>query len=343
MNQITTIAIDVGKRTFQVGGENARGEEQWQERFTTREEFVRFLATLQPPLHVVMEVGLGAQAWARELQSRGLRVSLLPAAAVAKHRSGPKNDRNDVRAILRAARDVSIHPVPIKSAEQLAMQALHRARAGWIRRRTALANQMRGLLTEHAMVFAQGERALRRGLESVLADPSVPIPARLLDLLQLLRAEWEHLAEQLNTMDAELIRLARADPVARRVDTIRGIGPIGASALACKGLDPTRYANGRQFSASFGIVPDQHSSSDRYRLGRMSRRGDRYVRSLLICGAHAVIRALPRRTQDDSQETRRLRRWVARCGAKGAAIRLANHNLREVYALLTHNEDHHMI
>ena len=342
MNQITTIAIDVGKHTFQVGGENALGEEQWQERYTTREAFVRYLATLPPSLHVVMEVGLGSQAWARQLQSRGLRVSLLPAAAVAQHRSGPKNDRNDVRAILRAARDISIHSVPIKSAEQLAMQALHRARAGWIRRRTALANQMRGLLTEHGVVFAQGECALRRGLEQTFADASVPIPARLVDLLRLLRAEWEHLAEQLNTMDAELIRLAHADPVARRLDTIRGIGPIGASALACKGLDLARYANGRQFAASFGVVPEQHSSSDRYCLGRMSRRGDRYVRSLLICGAQAVIRALPRRTHDDSQETRRLRRWYARCGAKGAAVRLANHNLREAYALLTRGEDHCM-
>ncbi|MGA9422863.1 MAG: IS110 family transposase [Rhodanobacteraceae bacterium] len=339
MNQITTIAIDLAKQVFQVAAENARGEEQWQQRLRSREAFISFIDSLQPPLTVGLEAGLGTQAWARELSARGLEVRVLPAQRVADHRSGPKNDANDARAILRALRDRSIHPVPIKSVEQLTLQALHRVRAGWIRRRSAVGNQMRGLLIEHGVVMAQGNAALVRGLNTVLADAGVPIPDRLRELLAQLWGEWEGLGERIDAMDGEFKTLARQHPDARRLLGIPGIGPMSATAMVCKGLDPERFANARQFAAYFGLVPKQHSSGSRQRLGRMSRHGDRYLCSLMINGAHALIRT----TRADAHDaaSRRIRRWQQRHGAKGAAVRLANHNLRVIWALLHQRTDYH--
>ena len=338
MNEITTIAIDLAKRVFQVAAENASGEEVWNQRLRSREAMHAFIGQLEPPLVVGLEAGLGAQAWARALAARGLEVRVLPAQRVAEHRSGAKNDRNDARAILRALHDRSIHPVPVKTVEQLTMQALHRARSGWQRRHTAIGNQIRGLLLEHGVCMAKGEAALQRSFAQVLPDASVPIPDRLRDLIAELAGEWQGLAERLQAMDRELEQLARRDPLARRVDTIPGVGTLTATAMACKGLEPRRFGSARDFAAYFGVVPDQHSSGAKVRLSGMSRRGDRYLRSLLISGAHSVIR----QTRSDSTAPDRLRilRWKQRHGNKGAAVRLANHNLRVIYALLRDQVDH---
>src|SRR5690606_29297564 len=154
----------------------------YEQRFKSREAFRAFLSTLPVAVTVLMETGPGAQAWARLLQAQGNRVCILPAQRVTEHRSGAKNDRNDSHAILRAGRDRSIAAVPVKSAAALAMQALHRARQGYVRRRTALSNQMRGLLLEQGIVLAQGETAFSRGVPHILEDASQPLP----DLLRAL-------------------------------------------------------------------------------------------------------------------------------------------------------------
>lgn len=340
MSKITTMAIDLAKHVFQVAAEDAQGEEQWQRRLTSREAFSGFIETLEPPLLVGLEAGLGAQAWARRLSARGIEVRVLPAQRVAEHRSGAKNDRNDARAILRALRDRSIHAVPVKTVEQLSMQALHRARAGWVRRKTAVSNQMRGLLLEHGVVVAQGDVALQRGLAHALGmTPPLPLPDRLRDLLAELAGEWEGLGARIERLTGDLGLLARDDALARRLATIPGVGPLIATAMVCKGLDPARFANARQFAAYFGLVPDQHSSGSRVHLGHMSRRGDRYLRSLLINGAHAVLRT----TRHDAidPDRRRLLHWMERHGRKGAAVRLANHNLRVIWALMQRQADYH--
>lgn len=332
MDKITTIAIDLSKRDFQVVTEGRNGAEISSPRFRSRDTFAAYVETLTPPLRVGMESGPGAQAWARALQARGLEVRILPAQRVAEHRSGAKNDRNDARAILRALRDRSIHPVPIKTPEQLAMQALHRARSGWVGRRTALSNQIRGLLLDHAVAIAQGDAALERALTDVLGSNRLAIPERLREIVAWLEVEWRQQGERIEMVTGELKRLVREDPVARLLDTIDGIGPITATALACKGIDPGRYRNSRLFAASFGVVPEQHSTAGKTRLGRMSRRGDSYIRMLLIQGAHAALRVV--RAEAKDPYSRRLRRWREVRGSKGAAVRLANHNLRVVWVLL---------
>jgi transposase len=332
MKNVTAIAIDLAKTVFQVAGESARGEVILSERLKSRQAMHRFVQTLEPPLTVAIETGPGAQAWAREIQARGIEVKILPAQHTAAHRSGNKNDANDALSILRALHDVSVHPVPVKTPEQLAMQALHRARQGWRRRRTAISNQVRGVLLEQGVVIARGDPALVRAVDRALEDATLPIPDRLRALVAELMGEWRGLGERMAAIDGELAVLSRTDPVASHLRQVRGIGPVISTAMACKSLNPDRFANGRQFAAYFGITPSQHSSGNTIRLGRMSRRGDTYLRSALIEGAHAVIRQIRRDATDPY--SRRVQRWVQRCGRKGAAVRLANHNLRVVWLML---------
>jgi transposase len=332
----STIAVDLAKRVFQIAGEDALGQVLHEERIKSREAFQAFLHHLPPTVTVLVETGPGAQAWARQLQAQGNRVRILPAQHVADHRSGPKNDRNDALAILRAGRDSRISAVPVKSPAAMAMQALHRTRQGYVRRRTAVANQMRGLLLEHGIAMAQGEVSIRQRVPRVLEDASEPLPDLLRELIAELFSEWEQLGERVNRLTGRLDRAAKDDETARRLMTIRGVGPIIATALLAKQTEPERFRNARMFAAYFGLVPQQNSSGEKVRLGRMSKHGDAYVRSLTLQGAHAVLQKL----QPDSQQPddRRLQRWMSRLGRKEAAIRLANRNLRIMWALLQNDQ-----
>jgi transposase len=332
------LAIDLAKNVFQLGGEDARGAVVFEERIKSRESFRVFLRDLDPQVRVLMESGPGAQAWARELQGRGVRVRILPAQRVAEHRSGAKNDRNDCRAILRAGRDVSIEAVVVKSPQALAMQALHRVRSGYLRRRTAITNQIRGLMLEHGIAAPRGAGALATRVPRILEDAAQPLPDLLRELIAELWAEVAHLSARIESLSARLEAAAREDSGARRLMSIPGIGPITSTALVAKEVRPEKFPNARQFAAYFGLVPDQHSSGQRVRLGRMSKRGDGYIRSLVIQGAHTVLQHLRDDRQDD--DSRRLRRWKERHGVKGAAVRLANRNLRIVWALLRHEAEY---
>lgn len=328
----TTVAVDLAKRVFQVAGEDALGQVIYEDRIKSREAFQTFLRKLPTNVMVLVETGPGAQAWARLLQTQGNPVRILPAQHVATHRSGPKNDRNDALAILRAGRDVNILAVPVKSTAALAMQALHRARQGYVRRRTAMGNQMRGLLLEQGVVMAQGEAAINRVIPQVLEDASQPLPDLLRELIAELLGEWSQLGERINVLTGRLEVAARDDETAKRLMTVRGIGPIIATALLAKQTEPERFANARQFAAYFGAVPKQHSSGEKTRLGKMSKKGDAYLRSLAIQGAHAVLRQV--RSDSEQPDDKRLLRWVSRLGRKEAAVRLANRNLRIIWVLL---------
>lgn len=332
VTQCSTFSVDLAKSVFQVAGEDSAGRMHYEARLRSREAFATFLRALPKGVEVLMETGPGAQAWAREAQSLGLRVRLLPPQRVAEHRSGAKNDRRDAHALLRAGRDTSIFAVPVKSAETLALQALHRVRSGYIRRRTAIGNQVRGLLMEQGIAMPKGDTALAQRAGRVIEDASQPVPYELRELVADLLAEWNNLGQRIEAQSARLTRMAQAHEVARRLMTVRGIGPISASAVVVKERDPNRFPNARQFAAYFGAVPNQHSSGERIRLGKMSKRGDGYVRSLFIQGAQAVLQQVrPDSTAPDDQ---RLLRWLQRHGRKGAAVRLANRNLRIAWVLL---------
>lgn len=334
--EMTTVAIDLAKNVFQVAGENQAGEVIFEKRFRSRQQFWTFLHALEPGIEVLMEAGPGAQSWARILLDRGLAVKIFPARRVAEHRSGSKNDRKDCLAILRAGRDRSIKPVPIKSVEALAFQALHRVRSGYQRRRTAISNQIRGLLTEHGVVIAKGHAALRSRVDRILEDTTVPFPDVLRELIAELWAEWHTLSDRLARVTAQIEQAVASNNTARRLMTIRGFGPIISSALVCKETATDRFSNGRNFAAYFGTVPKQNSTGERVRMGRMSRQGDAYIRTLAIQGAQAVLQKV--RADAEDRDSQRLLRWKRRHGTKGAAVRLANRNLRIAWALLKDEE-----
>lgn len=336
LSACTTVAVDLAKQVFQVAGEDAFGEVRYEKRIKSREAFYTFLRQLSPRVVVLVETGPGAQAWARQLQGQGNQARILPAKLVATHRSGAKNDRNDALAILRAGRDKTIGAVPIKSAAALAMQALHRIRQGHIRRRTAMGNQMRGLLLEHGVALALGDAVIERTLPRVLEDATQPLPDMLRELLDEMLSEWRQQGERIRVLTGRLEAAASQDEVAKRLMTIRGVGPIIATAMLAKQTEPERFANARKFAAYFGMVPDQHSSGEAVRLGKMTKRGDGYLRSLMIQGAHAVLQQL--RPDSQQPDDRRLLGWLSRLGRKEAAVRLANRNLRIVWVLLQNEQ-----
>lgn len=334
--EMMTVAIDLAKNVFQVAGENRAGEVVFEKRLGSREQFWAFLRGLEPSTEVLMEAGPGAQSWARMLLERGLAVRIFPARRVAEHRSGSKNDRKDCLAILRAGRDSSIEPVPIKSVEALAFQALHRVRSGYQRRRTAIGNQIRGLLLEHGVAMAKGPAALRAKVDRVLEDATVPIPDLLRELIAELWAEWQALSARIDAVTDRIKQSVTSNTTAQRLMTIRGFGPILSSALVCKEATTDCFANGRCFAAYFGVVPKQKSSGEKVRLGKMTREGDAYIRTLAIQGAQSVLQRVPADAED--RDNRRLLRWRQRHGTKGAAVRLANRNLRIAWALLRDEE-----
>lgn len=337
MNKLTPtyvrLAVDLAKQVFQVAGEDASGRVVYEERVKSRAAFTKLLEGLDPKVEVLLETGPGAQAWARLIQGVGAKVRILPAQRVAEHRSGAKNDRNDCLAILRAGRDEMLHDVPVKSIEALGMQAQHRIRTGYIRRQTFISNQLRGLLMEHGIAVSKSNAALSLWVGRIQTDTSYPIPPMLRELIAYLWAEWGHLAQRRERIDKQLEQTAKSDELARRLMTIRGFGPIMVTALIAKQSQPERFPNARQFAAYFGLVPDQHSSGSKVRLGRMTRRGDAYIRSLAVTGAQSVLHHV----KADATETddKRLQRWCRQHGKKGAAIRLANRNLRIAWVVMT--------
>ena len=339
MAEVRMLAINLAKDVFQLAGENDRFEILFEARLKSRQAFRDFLYTLKAPVVVLMETGPGAPAWARELRGRGIDVRVLPAQRVEEHRSGAKNDCSDCLAILLAGRDRSIHPVPVKSVECLAIQASHRVRSGYLSRRTSISNQIRGLLTEHGVVFGRGDAALARGLDRVLEDVTQPIPDCLRELRAELLAEHDMLCQRMEKLDAERSRIAKQEPLSRRLMTVPDVGPIIATALLCKEIDPTQFPNARMFAAYFGVVPDQRSGGNRVCTTGMSKRGDGYIRSLLINGAHSALQRVD--AKSDGPHPARLHRWEERLGKRSAAVRLANRNLRIMYALMKNGGSYH--
>lgn len=336
--EASELAVDLAKHVFEVVGADRHGHELWHRHIASRQAFERLMDQLSAPMCVGMETGPGAQAWARRLEAKGFTVKILPANSVKAHGHRMKNDLNDARAILRAMHDRDIHPVPVKTVEQLALQAQHRVRANWVSHRTAVRNQLRGLLLEHGWAVGRGAAALERLADKVLCGECV-VPEVLRLLVEELVGEWHALSARIDKITVRLEALARQDETAKRLCTIPGVGPIIATAIVAKGLDPARFKNSRLCAAYLGVVPEQHGTGGRVHLGKMSRRGDAYLRSLFLQGAHAVVQRVDPNATDGL--SCRIRRWRERHGVKGAAVRMVNHTIRVVWAMLRQGSDYH--
>lgn len=327
MKHVTRIGIDVAKHVFQLHGVDDRGHTVLRRRIS-RTQLCRFFAQLRPCLVGVEACG-SAHYWARTLTALGHDVRLIAPQFVAPYRKNDKNDGNDAEAICEAVGRPHMRFVPIKDVAQQAVLTVHRARQLLIAERTALVNQTRGLLAEYGLIVPVGVGALRRAWTTLLEASDVPALARdvFADLADRLRA----LDERIAAYDRRVDQLARQTEPAQRLMQVPGVGPVTATALVATVGNARTFRNGRQLAAWLGLVPRQHSSGGIRRLGRITKRGDVYLRTLLIHGARAVMRQLGRRTDATS-------RWVmalkVRRGFNKAVVALAAKQARILWALL---------
>ncbi|MDH3846070.1 MAG: IS110 family transposase [Myxococcales bacterium] len=335
--QGTTIAVDLAKSVFEIAVSHRPGKIAERHRLNRR-RFERFLA-LQAPATIVMEACGTAHYWGRRAQAGGHRVRLLPARDVARYVKGNKTDRSDVKGILEADRNEDVRPVPIKSVEQQALMSLHRMRSTWVATRTSRLNTLRGLLRELGITIPVGARRVVPAVWSLVSDAESGVPDTLRPVLAEAAREVTELEQRIHEVEAQLEALARKSPVIRRLRTIPGVGLLTATAVVASMGDLERFSTARHFSSSLGLTPRESSSGQIRRLGRITKRGDAYVRTLLIHGARSVLHHAKRRECPD-----RLRRWaLEREGALGhnkAAVALANKLARIVWAISVHEDDY---
>ena len=328
---ITTVGLDLAKNVFHIVGLDAQGHEQLKKRLS-RGQVLKFFANM-PACMVGMEACASSHYFGRKLRQLGHVVKLIPPQYVKGYRRGQKNDTNDARAIAEAARVPGMRTVTVKTVAQQDVQSLVRLREGTIQSRTALVNRVRGLLGEYGIVTPKGVTVLRRALPEVLADAGNGLSDPFRRWLERERRQLLELDAHLAELTAELTALSRQDDRLQRLQTAPGFGPIVASVFASVVGDGHQYRRGREASAALGLVPRQFSTGGKTVLLGISKRGDRYLRSLLIHGARAVVRAAKRK--DD-----RLSRWVNRLretrGMNKATVALANKLARIGWAILRH-------
>ena len=332
--KITRIGLDLAKAVFQVHGVDAQGKAvlHRQLRRNQMQDFFRNLA----PCLVGMEACASSHYWARTLMAMGHTVRLIAPQFVKPYVKGNKNDANDAEGICEAVGRPSMRFVPVKTIEQQDIQALHRIRSELVHQRTAKVNQIRGLLGEYGIIVAQRITALRRALPEILEDGENGLTGSFRKLLDGLREDLVNLDARITVQDQAIQELANAHADARRLLRLRGVGPVTATALVASLGDGRMFRRGREASAWVGVVPGQHSSGGKDKLLGISKRGDAYLRTLLIHGARAVIKTA--KGKDD-----RLSCWIQNlCSRRNkniAAVALANKTLRMAWAILTSGED----
>jgi transposase len=300
----------------------------------SRAKLLPFLGSL-PPCLVGMEACSGAHYWGRELGKLGHRIGIMAPKFVVAYRKSGKNDTNDAEAICEAVGRPGMRFVPVKSEEQQAILSLHRIRQGLVGERTALINQLRGLLSEFGLIMPKGRYSAQHDIPGILEDGDNGLPMLARRLLNDVYLRLRVLNEQILTYDRELYHLARASEPAKRLMTVPGIGEITATAILASVGDPKQFKNGRQFAAWLGLTPRQYTTGGKIRLGRITKKGDAYLRTLLIHGTRAVLSTIKDKDDRLSCWTRAL---IERRGYKRAAVALAARNARIVWALMVRGE-----
>ncbi len=332
----TTLGIDLAKDVFQVHGVNEQGKVVLRKRLK-RAQVTEFFVNL-PPCRIGMEACGSAHYWARKLQSYGHEVRLMAPQFVKPYVKANKNDVADAEAICEAVSRPNMRFVLIKTIDQQAVLALHRARQGFIKARTAQANQIRGLLAEFGIVIPQGRIHIAAKVPDLVEDITVELPLPFRTLIQRLVEHLKELDRQVGEIESQIKAWHRDSALSHKLAKVPGIGPITASALVATIGNAKCFENGRQMAAWLGLVPRQHSTGGRNVLLSISKRGDVYLRTLLIHGARSVLYAAQRKKQE-------LGGWlgglVKRRHANVAAVALANKNARIIWALLAHNCEFH--
>ena len=328
--KITTVGIDLAKNVFQVHGIDQHGKVALRKQLK-RDQVAAFFANL-PPCLIGMEACAGAHHWARKLQGMGHTVRLMAPQFVKPYVKTNKNDVADAEAICEAVARPNMRFVPIKNVEQQAVLALHRARQGLVKARTAQANQIRGLLGEFGFIVRQGIGALTGRVPEIIEDGANELPGAFRLLVQRLLEHLKHLDCQVRELEAQIQTWHRASEASCRLAQVPGIGPITASALVASVGQGQDFDSGRQVAAWLGLVPGQHSSGGKAKLLGISKRGDAYLRTLLIHGARSVIQSQARKAQCDGW----VQQVLKRRNKNVATVALANKNARIAWALLAH-------
>lgn len=331
--EIKVLGIDLAKQSFQVHGVNDKGVTVLRRNFS-REKLFELVVRLKPCL-IGMEACGGAHYFARKFKEYGHDARLMAPQFVKPYVKSNKSDALDAEAICEAVQRPTMRFVPIKALEQQDLQSLHRIRDMAIAHRTALVNQIRGLLAEYGVVLPQGISQIRNRLVEILDDPKNELTDKIREYLGELREHLRVSDERINSFNTKIHTISEQIDSCRRLKEISGIGPLTATALVATAGNAGVFKNGREMAAWIGLVPKQHSTGGKERLLGISKRGDTYLRKLLIQGAHATIRFASKK---DDPRSRWLMSLVNRRGKCVAAVALANKNARTAWALLSKGE-----
>lgn len=333
--KLTRIGVDLAKQVFQIHGVDSHEQVKCRKQLK-RGQMLDFFRQQEPCL-VAMEACGSSHYWARELRQLGHEVRLIAPQFVKPYVKSGKNDANDAEAICEAASRPTMRYVTVKSAEQQASQSVHRIRSRLIRARTALLNEIRGLLGEFGRVAARPGIASTRALLQQALDESDKLPGELNEMLLLLQDELQQQDRRVKQLDEMLQRQVAADERVQRLLKIEGVGPISATAIVASVGDARQFRSARQFAAWLGLVPSQHSSGGKERLGAISKKGDSYLRMLVIHGARAALNACKNKVDRRSEWVNQLQ---ARRNTNIATVALANKNARIIWAILSRGESY---
>lgn len=332
MSEITRVGADLAKRVIQVHAVNASGQ-RVTARALPRQKFLAWCAQLPAGCLVAMEASSSAHHWARKLIAMGLDARIIAAHLVAPYRlqgKSGKNDANDAAAICEAACRPQMRFIPVKSVEQQSMLCIHRLREGFKAERTACVNRIRGLLAEFGLVFAQRPAVLRQALPDAIEDASNELGGLARLALQRAWAQWQEIDAHMTWCDERIAAHRKANEQVRQAEQLIGVGAVTASAAIATVADFRQFKNGAQFGAWLGLTPRQNSSGGKNKLGAITKRGDTYLRTLLIQGAKSAVMTAHKR--DDP-----ISRWVCqlreKSGWQKAAVALANKNARILWAV----------
>ncbi len=332
MSAIALIGLDLAKSIFQIHCVDNEGNQVLKKRLT-RAQMAEFFAQLEPCV-VAMEACGSAHFWARKLVEFGHSPRLIPPQYVKPFVKTNKNDAADAAAIVIAARQPDMPTVTVKSLEQQAVLSIHRARDGLVKSRTAVCNQIRGLLSEFGVVLPLGVYQLRAQIPTILEDDENKLPGLMRQVIQRLYDHLKHLEQEIEACEAMLTAWHHQNEVSQRLVAIPGVGILTATAIVATVGDAKQYRNGRQFAAALGLVPRQHSSGGKERLLGISKRGDGYLRRLLIHGTRTVWRF--RMKNPDFEQT-----WFGKLAKRRpinvALVALANKRARTIWAMLYNN------
>lgn len=335
--KIIRVGVDLAKNVFQVHGIDRHEKPVWRRKLSRSNWLKTLLQTIEPGCEIGMEACGGAHHWARRLQEKGFAVKLIAPQFVKPYVKSNKNDANDAEAICEAMGRPNMRFVSVKTVEQQDIQAMHRVRFEVSKQRKAKANQIRGLVAEYGLVAPKELLQLRAAIPDWLEDAENGLTDRFRRLLDGLWHDMLALDHRMTELDREIAQVAVTDPVAKRLQQLRGVGPMIATAMVATVGDVKQFANGRQMAASLGLTPRQNSSGGKERLLGITKRGDTYLRTLLIHGARAVIQNA--KSKDD-----RLSRWVTRIAESRhpnvAAVALANKTARIAWAMMKNGTEY---